>query len=366
MIEFISASLYQPIYLLIVAIITFICYGYYHPRDGRLQYKDKTGMFTIILVVCTSIIIGLRPNSGKYFVDMGNYVSYYVDIYEGLPFTFNWDSDNIVFDNLFVWWASERLGIHKFFLLIATIYFGGAYLGIRKLFPNDKLVAYLVFLAAFSTFSYATNGIKAGAAASLFLCAMGYRKNLIICIPLVLISWGFHHSMILPVAAFGLTLIIRNCSIYFLGWFVCLILAATNIQEFSLYFARFITEHGAEYLTTTEVSEGLKVGLRVDFIIYSSVPVLVGIYTLFIKEIKVSSLYKQLLNLYLCTNGVWMLCMYANYTNRIAYLSWFLYPIVLVYPFLQEQWGKERYRVFGRVMLLHLCFTLFMYFVYYA
>lgn len=360
------AGLYQPLYLLIITIITFICYGYYHPRDGRVQYKDYTGIYAFILVLCSSIIIGLRPISGEYFVDMANYVSYYNELYEGVAFKFENETDNIIFDNLLAWWGSEKLGIRKFFLLISVIYFGFAYLGIRRLFPNDKLVAYLVFLAAFSTFSYATNGIKAGAAASIYVCAMGYRRNLLICIPLLLISWGFHHSMILPVVAFGLTLIIRNCPIYFWGWFVCLILTATNIQEFSLYFARFITEHGAEYLITTEVSEGLKVGLRVDFIIYSSVPVLVGIYTLFIKKIKVSSLYKQLLNLYLCTNGIWMLCMYANFTNRIAYLSWFLYPVLLIYPFLQEQWGKERYRVFGRVMLLHLCFTLFMHFVYYA
>ena len=77
-----------------------------------------------------------------------------------------------------------------------------------------------------------------------------------------------------------------------------------------------------------------------------------------------SGLYKDLLNLYLCTNGVWMLCMYANFTNRIAYLSWFLYPIVLIYPFLNEELGPQRYRQFSKVMLCHLAFTLFMAFIY--
>ena len=81
---------------------------------------------------------------------------------------------------------------------------------------------------------------------------------------------------------------------------------------------------------------------------------------------QLSNLYKNLLNLYLCLNGIWMLCMYAAFTNRIAYLSWFLYPIVLVYPFLQEDWGKGRYRTFSMVMLGHLGFTLFMSIVYYA
>ena len=95
-------------------------------------------------------------------------------------------------------------------------------------------------------------------------------------------------------------------------------------------------------------------------------PVIVGWYALVKKKLQVSDLYKKLLSLYLCLNGVWMLCMYAEFTNRIAYLSWFLYPIVLIYPFLNEQWGRDRYKKFGLVMLGHLGFTLFMNVIYYG
>lgn len=72
------------------------------------------------------------------------------------------------------------------------------------------IAAYLVFLAAFSTFSYATNGIKAGAAASIFILALSYSDKLSICIPLLLVSLSFHHSMTLPLAAFALTFIFKN------------------------------------------------------------------------------------------------------------------------------------------------------------
>ena len=60
-----------------------------------------------------------------------------------------------------------------------------------------------------------------------------------------------------------------------------------------------------------------------------------------------------------------MLCMYANFTNRIAYLSWFLYPIVLIYPYLNEDWGVNKYKIFSMVVFLHLSFTLFMSVIYY-
>ena len=367
MLNFIPASLYSTIYLFVVSLLTIVVYFQYQSRNGlrefRYSYTDSIGG---ILVILYAVFIGLRPASGRYFIDMGNYIMNYTVLLEGVPFHFNWGTDNLLFDNLFAWWGSERLGYTSFFLFIAAIYFGAAYLGIRKLFPNHRLAAYLVFLAAFSTFSYATNGIKAGAAASLFILAMGYRENLKVCIPLVLLSWGFHHSMVMVVAGFVLTLFVKNPKYYFAGWVFCFLMAALHITAFQHFFSGFTTEHGADYLLTESGVEDNQGGFRIDFILYSAMPVLVGYYAVFKKKMQLSKLYKDLLNLYLALNGIWMLCMYANFTNRIAYLSWFLYPIVLIYPYLQEQWGKARYKTFGLVMLGHLGFTLFMNLIYYA
>lgn len=362
----IPASLYEIIYLVIVSLLTFYYFIKYQPLNGfkgyRVSHKD---VYSYILLVFLILFIGFRPVH-IVFADMVNYADWYTRLYEGEPFIFDWTTNNLIFDNLFVWWGSMRLGYRSFFLLIATIYFGAAYLGIRKLFPNDRLPVFLVFLAAFSTFSYSTNGIKAGAAASLLILALGYREYLKVCIPLVLLSWGFHHSMIMVVAAFVLTLLVKNPKIYFAGWIFCFLIAAAHISFFAEFFSGFTTEHGAEYLLTEGGDEGTKGGFRIDFILYSAVPVIVGWYAVFKKKIRLTSLYKNLLNLYLCLNGIWMLCMYAAFTNRIAYLSWFLYPIVLVYPFLQEDWGKNRYRTFSIVMLGHLGFTLFMSIMYYG
>ena len=237
------------------------------------------------------------------------------------------------------------------------------------MFPNDTLAAYLVFLAAFSTFSYGTNGIKAGAAAAIFLMAIAYRDNLKVCIPLIFVSWGFHHSMIMPVVAFALTLVYRNPKIYLAGWCLCLLLAIARITYFQELFAGILSDSGnsgANYLNDINNEWGGKTGFRIDFVIYSAMPILVGYWAIYRKRIQLSKLYTSLINLYMVLNGTWMLCMYANFTNRIAYLSWFLYPIVLIYPFLNEDWGPMRYKTFSKVMLAHLGFTLFMKFIYYA
>ena len=59
--------------------------------------------------------------------------------------------------------------------------------------------------------------------------------------------------------------------------------------------------------------------------------------------------------------------MYAEFTNRIAYLSWFMYPIVLIYPCYAIK-DKLHPLVLNRqkIVLCHLAFTLFMDLVYYA
>lgn len=363
----IPAAYYQIIYLILVTLMTIGVYTQYQSRNGLREFRHTTtDAITGTLVLFMILFIGFRPVNGWYFVDMASYAQYYTIFFEGEFFHFDWSTENILFDNLLAWWGSEQLGYTSFFVFIAAIYFGAAYLGIRKLFPNHRLTAYLVFLAAFSTFSYGTNGIKAGAAASLFILAMGYRENLKVCIPLVLLSWGFHHSMVMVVAGFVLTLFVKNPKYYFAGWVFCFLMAALHITAFQHFFSGFTTEQGAGYLLTEGGSDGTKGGLRIDFILYSAVPIVVGYYAVFKKKMRLSPLYKDLLNLYLALNGIWMLCMYANFTNRIAYLSWFLYPIVLIYPFLQEQWGKSRYKTFGLVMLGHLGFTLFMNLVYYA
>jgi hypothetical protein len=363
----IPASLYETIYLTLVTIMTLFVYSQYQSRNGLREFApSRTDALVGVLVIFLVLFIGFRPVSGRYFVDMANYVLHYEFIYEGATFVFDWNSENKIFDNLFAWWGSVKLGYTSFFVFVATIYFVGAYLGIRKLFPNHRLTAFLVFLAAFSTFSYGTNGIKAGAATSLFIWALGYRENLKICIPLVLLSWGCHHSMIMVVAAFVVTLFVKNPKYYFWGWGFCFLMAAAHVTAFAQLFAGATTEHGAEYLLGSGESDGTRGGFRIDFIVYSVMPVIVGWYAVMKKKLQVSDLYKKLLSLYLCLNGVWMLCMYAEFTNRIAYLSWFLYPIVLIYPFLNEQWGRDRYKKFGLVMLGHLGFTLFMNVIYYG
>ena len=146
------ASLYNPVYLVLVTIVTMRFAATYKANSGLKTFEYPSSTLRNWLIVSALIlIIGLRPISGKYFVDMAAYAGGYMRLL-GEPFTYNWDVDNKIFDNLFAFWYGYKLGIVKFFILIAAIYFGCAYVGIQRIFPTHTLPAYFVFLAAFSTF----------------------------------------------------------------------------------------------------------------------------------------------------------------------------------------------------------------------
>lgn len=356
----IPAIYYQNIYIFIILLLT-VYIGYCYTHVSHNNHKRKANSQTIgafILCVFMIAFIGTRPAS-KVFVDMAGYAAHW-ELWDQGNYSFDWDAENLLFDNLRMFMATAHISYEIFFLLIAAIYFGCAYAACLKLFPHDTLYAFLVFLAAFSTFSYATNGIKAGAAASIFLLAVAYNDKPLITMSLALISWGFHHSMIMVVGSYLIVYLYHKPKWYFILWLFGVLVASLHISTFQSLFASMTDEQGAGYLEGQTHGKGF----RLDFILYSSMPVLVGYYAIFRKKIE-SRGYNIILCLYLMTNTIWMLCMYAEFTNRIAYLSWFLYPFVLIYPLLNEDWGRNKYLVAKRVSYAHLAFTLFMIFVFY-
>ena len=359
----IPASLYLYIYLLIVTLMTFYAMSLYNKWGKQLDTKKTSQTVAFILLLFVIGFIGTRPVDGKYFVDMRNYSESYEMLF-GERFWFEWDTNNLIFDNWFCWMASKSVPFTTWILLMSLGYFGLMFVACRKLFRKDVLLSFVVYLGAFSTFSYGTNGMKAGIAASLFLVAIAYRDKLWISIPIALLTYGFHHSMTLVIGSYLVALFVKNPKYYFIGWLFCLIIAALHITFFQTLFAGFTDEGGAGYLLATEGTSEARIGFRPDFILYSAVPVYLG-YLLINKYKFKSETYSFLLRLYIMANAMWMLCMYASFNNRIAYLSWFMYPIVLLYPFISREKNQVQGKYFQWVVYGHLGFTLFMTFIYY-
>ena len=365
----IAPEYYSPIYNIVVAVLSILVFSQYANRsDDRLEdVPDQPSLGVALFTVLMIIFIGLRPVSEKYFVDMATYDAAY-GVLKGHDFVYyGGPGTNLLFDSLFGFLASKDVPVTYFFFIIAAIYFIGISLACCMLFPKDKMASVLVYLSAFSTFAYGTNGIKAGAAAAFFLVAVALyeRRQWVWVVILLLVSYGFHHAMIMPIVAFVACLVVKNPKVYLIFWVVCFFISLFHITFFQELMANFIDEQGAGYLLGDGgyVKADFLGGFRIDFILYSVIPIIVGIIAVEQKKIQ-SDTYLFLLNLYTLTNAVWLLCMYADFTNRIAYLSWMLFPIVLIYPFLNEEWEGPRYKIFQWVVYGHLVFNLFMAFIY--
>lgn len=358
------AHYYIIIYLLVCSItLLVVSMRYNHILSySTFLNRGRSSRNVSVLLLAVILFVGLRPVHYA-FADMVGYNEFYNSIL-GTDWNFQSDAENLIFDNMFTLFASLNIPSELYFLANAVIYFGCMFLACKKMFQKDYEFAFLICLTAFSTFSYATNGIKAGNAASIFLLALAYKDKLWLTIMLAFISWGFHHSMSVVFSAYLVSFFYKKTKWYFYLWVLCFIISFLHISFFQNLFASLTDEKGAGYLMA-ESDYAYLTGFRPDFIAYSSAPVIIG-YWLFFKKKVENEGYNLWLRMYLLTNSLWMLCMHASFSNRIAYLSWFLYPIVLIYPFIAFYWGKRQFIYARRVGIYHMLFTLFMQVIYYS
>lgn len=363
---------YYDVYLVIITLLTFFYLTSFFQSYSENKYyfkKDEKISGAFSLTILMILFIGFRPIS-PVFVDMPGYAFAMTDgRFEGEEISWN---NNFIFVPMMAFLSSHGASEQTPIVILAIINFGAALIACRKFFPKDTYLAMLVYCGAFSTFSGATNGLKAGCAGSLFLAALAYKENKKTFITFLLLSLGFHHSMQLPIGATLICLYYKKTDTYMKFWIICFLFSLFHITFFQDLFGERLSDvdqHGANYLTTyataAESEYKGKTGFRYDFVIYSVIPIL--IYYHFKKKKKnLSDTYTNLINIYILANAIWLLCMYASYTNRIAALSWALYPILVIFPYIKNKIRNSQQEInLCMVALIHLSFTLFMHFIYY-
>lgn len=210
---------------------------------------------------------------------------------------------------------------------------------------------FLGFLSFFEFFSYGTNGLRNGLACSIFILAMAYNNLKYLRYVLMLIAVLLHVSLILPVGAYIVAIFFKRINFYFILWFSALTVSYFSGDFFTNLFTEFLPQRTNYYL----LGDGdifYKVGFRVDFILYSFLGVLAAYYYLYVRKIQ-DELYNKLVSVYLFSNGLWLLVVRAYFTNRIAYLSWFLLAPLIVYPLLKIKMTKNQIL---KACLVILCF----------
>lgn len=355
-----QAQNYEQYYLNFLVFLTILLIVKYNQyNDSRIVNSNTESILpSFLLFVLITLYIGYRPLSGV-FVDTMNYKMQFDNLVGIKSFTPKKDK----LFGYFMHNSAQIMSVSDWFTIIATVYFGLMLAAIRRLFPQDTFFVFVVTLSAFSCFAYGTNGLRNGMATSVAMFALTFRNKKLIALSLLLIASGIHMSLLLTLIAAIISFFYKNTKVYTVSWILAIFLSFFISGFFENFFASFISDGRSGYLTLSGSVYGGRGGFRWDFLMYSSMPVLVGYYFVIIKEFK-DDTYKWILNTYLINNAFWILVIRASFSNRFAYLSWFLYPLVLIYPFLKFRCIKNQYEKTLLVAFLHILFSYIMMLIY--
>ena len=256
-------------------------------------------------------------------------------------------------------------------------------------------MAMLFFLSAFSTFTFGVNGLRNGCACSMVLFAFAIAANqnivkLALAGGVVLFAFGIHRSISLPIAAFlasSYLLKSPKWAIYFwvLSIGVSLVAGGTMVNLFAnLGFDDRMSSYASSM--KDDASQFSQTGFRWDFLLYSAMPVWLAWHVTkkaerervmsgeTLEETETGVLgagriadahsmrvFNILSTTYILANSFWVMVNTAAFSNRFAYLSWFLYPVVIAYGVIRLHIWEDQDKKAGLILLAHAGFTIVMF-----
>lgn len=270
--------------------------------------------------------------------------------------------------HIFMKFMSKFTSVSTFFTVVAFIYTFPLYKISITYFGKFWYYAFIMFLISFSFWTYGVNGIRNGAACSLFLLGLCYEKKKVLMSLFFFLAISFHKTLFLPIIAYLITYIYNKPKFFFYGWLLCipLSLAAGDVWIGLFTSLGFEDDRLSGYLNSNpNEAKFSSTGFRWDFLFHSAFAVFAGWFFLFKKKFN-DPTYNRLLITYLICNGFWILVIKANFSNRFAYLSWFLMAIIIIYPTLKKQLFNNQHFIIGKIMLVYFSFTYLMYYIYYG
>ena len=371
---FIPNELYSTIFTLLITGLC-VCTAFYYINSNENGIIHRSNPLATIGIIVLSIILmlflGLRTMS--YYVPAFGDSYYYYHAFKMLqdymPPDFGtewlWNNLNVFFRDL-----GDDEGVF-FFLFVEISYIGFMLLSCIKISRKNLWISMLFCLASFSFLGYAVNGLRNGMACSILMFAItlisGNKLEKCFSIVLMVIAYSIHNSTILPIiCCVAACTVIREprYAIYFWGGSIILSLIVGNtVGDF---FASMGFDSRTSYFEDVESSEYSyqfsQTGFRWDFLLYSSMPVLMAWYVT-MKRVFKDNAYNIIATTYILANSFWVLVIRSTFSNRFAYLSWFIYPLVIAYPLLRMNIWEDQDRKTSLILLAYAGFTFFMRFM---
>ena len=368
-ISFIPPGLYKLTFIftfvLLLSFITIIkCVS-----DGGTKLLDTKPTFplpTLVLAVVLTLFMGLRPHTGE-FIDTTTYIYSYENFYDTIA-PIDWSEEWLWSDIAYV---CKLFGLSStaYLVVIDVIYIGTAVASCWILTERHPWITFMFMVSSFSFYFYGINGIRNGAALNILLLAIALiaeKRAWIIGAILCATAFGIHRTSLLPIAA-------MVCSIFFIKepkhaiyfWLLSIVVSLLTGNTVANLFAGLgFDDRMSGYLNSQNSAEDMsqfsESGFRFDFLLYSAMPVLMTWYVTVKRQFH-DRTFNTLAITYILSNAFWVMVIRAAFSNRFAYLSWFLYPVIIAYPLLRFRLWKDQGIKVAFFLFLHAGFTYFMY-----
>ena len=298
--------------------------------------------FYISAFLCVVMILAITALPDDYSIDKPRYIRLFRNSYLwGMPDEYK-DPGWIYYVTHSAKYLNNNVTL--FFLITASVYVFSYLIFARHYFKKDSFYFIVMSMGCLGFGAYATNTIRAGFAISFMMLAFVFRKKIFM-LPLMFCAVMLHRSMIIPALGFIITEFINKKWIFCLIWLFCFVLSVTNV-DISSFLEEF---HFVDYRieASMESVELYKKGFRLNFLIYSVIPLLISFYNIFKYDIH-DKLLQRMVNTYLLANALWLLAIRIHYSDRLAYLSWFLIPFITLYPVIKY---KDKYNNPNRLVI---------------
>lgn len=296
--------------------------------------QSKTTLFFILLAVSMTYLMGVYPIGWNTAGDRQNYGS----IFEHIQYYGITDNNISVAEQGYLYFNSfvgKFLNTEQYFILVAAIYVLNYSIAIWRMVRRNSYWMLLACVISMGFVSYNVNVLRAGLAISFVFLAISLYPSKIKMLICGIIAISLHRSTMIPAVMMFVSLFFNKTKLFYYLWFLSIIVSAVGGDFFNSIFASFTEDNRSEYLTRARMSD-YNVGFRIDFLIYSLIPLLIGYFYIYRKRFN-DNLYQFIYNTYILTNIFWILVIRANYSDRFAYLSWFMIPVLLTYPLLKTR-----------------------------
>ena len=253
---------------------------------GKKLSKVNFSISNILLIMLPILFIGLRDPYGSWLF-LGDTHSYTITFYDIKNNSFEITKDPLFYSLMYFF--SLISNVEVFYLFCSICYVLLPFYLFRNIEKKYVFILTALHICSFSFWGFGANGLRNGLAVALFLYGLKFlNKKPIYFYILALLSTQLHASLFLPLIAFSLSFFYKNTKFYLNFWLISIIISffyGKKIQstlEFYFSLFGFKDDRVNVYSIENNLIETFQTTIfRLDFVIYSALPVLLGYLLIF-------------------------------------------------------------------------------------